>query len=430
MKLIYSILLRLTGIMTVLIGIWAVFFYITILNEINDEMDDALEDYSESIIIRALAGEQLPDKNSGTNNQYFLKKVDYEYVRKRDLITYKDSLVYISQKKETEPARILTTIFRDNDGSYHELTVAVPSIEKDDLQRSIFYWIIILYAMLLITIVTVSLWIFHRNMQPLYCLLRWLDNYRIGDLNAPLKNKTHITEFQKLNDAIIRNTKRNEELFEQQKQFIGNASHEMQTPLAISLNRLELLLEDEGVNEQQATELSKIYNTLERLSRMNKSLLLLTKIDNGQFPEQTKINWNNLLFSYIEDYKEIYAYRQISVEILQKAEFITLMNEHLADILLCNLLKNAFVHNREGGNIRIEINNDSFCIANTGIENPLNEKSIFERFYQGQKQEGSSGLGMAIVYAICQRYDLEINYTFQQAEHIFHIRRKNARKRK
>ena len=133
MKLIYYIILRITLALTFILTVWAIFFYVTMIDEVNDEVDDALEDYSETIIIRALAGEELPSKTNGSNNQYYMMEVSKEYAESREDIQYKDSMVYIEEKEETEPARILTTIFKDDEGRYHELTVSTPSIEKDDM---------------------------------------------------------------------------------------------------------------------------------------------------------------------------------------------------------------------------------------------------------------------------------------------------------
>ena len=125
MKLIYYIIFRITLALTLILTVWAVFFYVTMIDEVNDEVDDSLEDYSETIIIRALAGEELPSKNNGSNNQYYLKEITKEYAKSREDIQYKDSMVYIVEKEETEPARILTTIFKDDEDRYYELTVSV-----------------------------------------------------------------------------------------------------------------------------------------------------------------------------------------------------------------------------------------------------------------------------------------------------------------
>ena len=114
-----------------------------------------------------------------------------------------------------------------------------------------------------------------------------------------MENTAKITEFRKLNAATMAFAERGEKLFEQQKTFIGNASHEMQTPLAICRNRLEMLMEDETLTEHQLNELIKTHQTLENLTRMNRSLLLLCKIENGQFVDTRSVCLNDILAHYL-----------------------------------------------------------------------------------------------------------------------------------
>ena len=115
MKLIYRILLRLSLALLAVLTVWTVFFYFTMIDEINDEVDDALEDYSETIIIRSLAGKELPSKNDGSNNSYSIRPITREEARQYPAIEYYDADIYIKEKEETEPARILTTLFKDDD---------------------------------------------------------------------------------------------------------------------------------------------------------------------------------------------------------------------------------------------------------------------------------------------------------------------------
>ena len=336
-----------------------------------------------------------------------------------DDIIYKDSMVYIPEKDETEPARILTTIFKDDGEKFFELTVATPSIEKEDLKDAMAGWIIFLYIALLLTIIVINVWVFYRNMRPLYVLLHWLDKYRIGKVNEPLQNNTRVSEFRKLNEAAVRYAERSEQMFEQQKQFIGNASHEMQTPLAICRNRLEMLMEDENLSESQLEELMKTHQTLEHITKLNKSLLLLSKIENGQFTDTVQVEVNKLLRQYLEDYKEVYQYREIITSIEEEGVFYLTINETLAVVLLTNLLKNAFVHNMDGGHIRIVITPHSVMFCNTGAAQPLDARRIFERFYQGKKKEGSTGLGLAIADTICKMQALRLCYEYKSGEHCF-----------
>ena len=423
MKLFYRVLMHLlVGIVVILVG-WAVVFYMGIMEEINDEVDDSLEDYTELIITRSLAGKELPAHDSGSNNQYYLREVEPSYALSRPAISYRDSMVYISEKKETEPARILTTLFKDKEGTYFEVAVYTPSIEKKDLRQAIFQLLVGLFVSLLVAILLINIWVFRRSMRPFYRLVDWLDHSRLGKKNVPLENPTHTTEFRKLNEAVMRYATHSEEVFEQQKQFIGNASHELQTPLAICQNRLEMLMEDETLSEPQMEEILKTYQTLEYVSKLNKSLLLLSKIDNSQFVETSEVCINEVLHRYVDDYCEVYDYRGIRLMVEEKGEFRIRMNETLAVVLVTNLLKNAFVHNIDKGEIRIVITSSGIRFGNTGNGEPLDGKRIFERFYQGKKKEGSTGLGLAIVDAVCRQYQLRVSYSAVDGMHCFEVSR-------
>ena len=232
-------------------------------------------------------------------------EVSESYARMYPRISYHDEMVYITEQDEEEPARVLTTIFEAEGNRFMELVVYTPTIEKADLQRAILGWIVFLYVLLLLAVILLNVWVFRRNMHPLYRLLAWLDAYRLGGSNAPLENNTRIYEFRKLNEAVTLSAERSEKLYEQQKLFIGNASHEMQTPLAICRNRLEMLMEEGNLSEKQLGELIKTHETLERLTRLNRSLLLLCKIENRQFSDVKDICYNHLLEQYLEDYKEV-----------------------------------------------------------------------------------------------------------------------------
>lgn len=421
MKLFHNVMLHVSVASVFIMTAWAVFFYWAIIDEVNDEVDDSLEDYSENLIIRYLNGEEMPSLNNGSNNQFYMYDVSDDYANTYNHITYRDEMVYIDEKLEYEPARILVTIFKTDKG-YKELVVYTPTIDKLDLQRAILGWIIALYVGLLFILLLLNIWIFRRNMKPLYVLLSWFNKYKIGNDIVPLENKSNITEFKKLYHAVTMSVERNEKLFEQQKLFIGNASHEMQTPLAICLNRLEMLMDDETLTEKQMEEIAKTHQTLENVTRMNKSLLLLCKIENGQYADVKRVCINSLLEQYIETFQEVYEYKNIGVSYSSENTFDIEMNESLAIMMVTNLLKNAFVHNIDGGEIRVKVSGKSFSIASTG-DFQLDSSQIFTRFYQGSKKEGSTGLGLALVNTICKATGLKISYQFNERMHIFTVSR-------
>ena len=212
MKLFHLVLWRMSLALMVILTVWAGLFYMAVMEEVNDEVDDSLEDYAEALIIRSLSGETLPASSNGSNNQYYLYEVSKAYAEAYPHITYRDEDVYITEKGEKEPARVLMIIFQTDDGSYRELVVYTPTIEKLDLQCAILGWIIFLYVFLLLVIIVINAWVYKWNMRPLYVLLEWLDNYRLGHKNDPLENTTKITEFSRLNEAAIEAARRNEYL--------------------------------------------------------------------------------------------------------------------------------------------------------------------------------------------------------------------------
>ncbi len=420
MKLIYRIALRLSLVLLPLMALWGALFYFTMVDEINDEADDALEDYSELIVKRMLAGRELPKPNSGSNNSYSIVRIDAAEAAERPHIEYYDAEVYIPEKEETEPARVLTTIFQDDDGHYYELKVATPTFEKEDLLAAILYWVVFLYLLLLLTTISLTVWVFQRSMRPLYALLHWLDGYTPGRNAAPVPNDTRISEFRRLNAAAQQAADRSERLFEQQKQFVGNASHELQTPLAVLGNRLEWLLDNTQPSQTQMEELLKMQRTLRHIVRLNKTLLLLTKIDNGQFPESSEVDIAAIIGEQLSLYDEIYAARQIVCTVDCTGPFVVRMNESLAATLVTNLLKNAFVHTSAGGGVEVSLRGRTLTVANDGAA-PLDAEHVFERFYQGSRKEGSTGLGLALVSAVARYYGLRIDYRFEHGRHRFSV---------
>ena len=419
MKLTSKIINRTSIVLLLLMLVWSTIFYFIIIDEINDETDDSLEDYSEQIIIRALTGELLPSKDNGTNNSYHIVKVTEQYAMENERIRYSEEMVYLEFKKETEPARVLRTIFRDDSDQYYELTVSIPTIEKADLREVILWWFVLLYLGMLIAIISVNYWVINRSFRPFYAMLKWLDKFSVEKEYKPFVNKTNITEFRKLEEAVSSSARRSAEMYEQQKLFIGHASHELQTPLAICRNRLEILAEDPGLTEKQLEEVMKTCRTFDHVIKLNKTLLLLTKIENGQYPEVLPVNVNKLLRKILEDYSEIYAYRNLTVTLEEKEEKTLLLNETLANVLYSNLIKNAFVHNLQDGAIRVEIGASAITFSNSGEERPLDAEKIFKRFYRESKKESSSGLGLSLVKSICKHYGLDICYIYDNQMHAF-----------
>ncbi len=419
MKLKYRIIKRVCIALLAILSIWAGVFYFVIIGEVYDEIDDNLKEYSESIISRFNSGEDLPNRNNGTNNSYHVELISDSYIDIDQSSLFLEDMVYIEAKGETEPARIFKTIFRSDSGKTYRLIVYTPSIEHEDLLESILLSVVSLFFLLLIVIIVINIWVYKSSMSPMYKILQWLKEYQLGGASGRLDNETDISEFQKLNDAINTNIERIEKNYITQKEFIANASHELQTPLAICKIRLDALL-DSPLGEKQLGEIVKTQQTIDYMTRLNKTLLLLSKIENNQFVEKEMVDFSSMLESLISDFKEIYQSQHIDVQVESNAMLSVNMNHTLAKTLAINILKNAFVHNVNNGSVNVKIDSHSLTIENSGSKE-LDPSSIFERFYQGAKKENSTGLGLAIVHSICSENNFDVRYKFVEDKHQFSV---------
>lgn len=424
MKLKHVVVGRVSLVMVFVMSLWAVLFYMALMEEANDEVDDTLQSCSEVIMLKWLSGKEMPLQSNESVNHYYLREVPTDYAQQVPAMIFRDEELFMAERVESEQARSLTSIFQTADGKYWQLKVIIPTFEKEDFRQAIVSWMLCLYILMMIVLVSIIIWKYNKHMRPLYKVLHWLEAYQVGRKNPPLDNPTKVEEFIQLNETAQAFVQRSEAVFEQQKVFIGNVSHEMQTPLAISLNRLEMLMDDDALTERQLAELIKTHQTLTHLTRLNKSLLLLFKIDNNQFIEETSVSFRQLVEKYLEDYKEVYAHKHIQVTCQVVSDFTVQMNDMLANMLITNLLKNAFVHNVESGMLRIEIQKEYFSIQNSGVSTPLDSVKIFQRFYQQQKNEGNTGLGLAIADAVCKHSALALEYIYHTGVHEFRISRR------
>ena len=421
MKLIQKIALRLSMVLIPVIALWAMIFYFVTVEEINDEVDDLLRSYSEQLIAKKLANQELPVADIIAGMHYSISQVTEEYADSHPRTKYYDSELYINETDEDEPARFLKTFFYDAEGRYFELIAAIPTFEKEDLIEAILWWIAALYLILLVTVIVITLAVFQKSIRPLYEILDWLNAYTPGKTQDKLAADTDIYEFRQLEKAVTEATDRSNEAYEKQKQFIGHASHELQTPLAVLGGRIDWMLDNDSLGEENIGELVKMKREVVHISRLNKTLLLLTKIDNGQFPDVMDVNLSSIVQSQKEMYEEIFSRKNIHCSLeMQDSPVVVRMNETLATILVTNLIKNAFMHSPEGGIVTIALDGNGLAVENSG-EAPLDRERIFDRFYQGAKKEGSTGLGLALAKTIADKNGMQFSYSFADGRHRFRI---------
>ena len=404
-------------------GAWSVAFYFILSDELIDEVDDQLEVYSERIMRQWLSGEALPDSTDGTNNTYYIRQVTFDELALNKRVEYEYKNIYILARHEDEPARVMHTIFEHRDGTWWRLTVMTPIYERNEVISTILVATFILLVVMLLVIIGVFAWVFVRHTRPLYKVLHYLDSYAIGK-PQPLNNRTDVTEFQQLNDSVTACIHRIEEVYERERRFIGDASHELQTPLAVCQNRIEMMMDDATITEEQMVELTKMQQTISELIRLNKTLLFLSKIENNQYIEHTEVCVNTKLHHQLEMLSEVYGSKDISINLYEKGQWILRASDELIASLVSNLLRNAYIHSLPHSTIDIYIKEDVLSIANTSGEEALDVARLFDRFYRGRHgKKNSTGLGLSIVKAICEASHLKVEYTFEQGKHIFTISR-------
>ncbi len=404
-------------------GAWSVAFYFILSDELIDEVDDQLEVYSERIMRQWLSGEALPDSTDGTNNSYYIRQITSDELSIDKRVEYEYKNIYIAARLEDEPARVMHTIFEHYDGTWWKLTVMTPIYERNEVISTILIATFILLIVMLLVIIGVFAWVFVRHTRPLYKVLRYLDSYAIGK-PQPLNNRTDVTEFQQLNDSVTACIHRIEEVYERERRFIGDASHELQTPLAICQNRIEMMMDDASLTEQQMLELAKMQQTISELIRLNKTLLFLSKIENNQYIEHTEVNVNTKIHRQMEMLSEVYESKEITINLYEKSQWTLLANDELIASLVSNLLRNAYIHSLPHSTIDVYIKDGVLSISNTSDGEALDAERLFDRFYRGTHgKRHSNGLGLSIVRAICEVSHLKVNYTFEQGKHIFTVSR-------
>lgn len=420
MKLIHYTFRNLWGPLLILFVAWGVAFYSMVVHELNDETNDSLANYKEIIIRSALADSTLLKDHVDLMTRYFIREVPEQQARlNRDI--YYDSTVYIEMEGEDEPVRVLQTYFMTANHRYYELRIMMSTLEKEDMVETILLGMAILYLFLGFCLLLVFHFVFHRSFKPLYRLLDWLKHFHVGATFQPIDNPTPIEEFVVLNQAVQESSRRSIEIYNRQKQFVENAAHELQTPLAVCMNKLELLGEDADCTERQLGEIADLHRSLSGIIRLNRSLLLLSRIDNGQYTQVQRVELKPLLQEVVEDMEMIYDSKDIQVEWKAEEDLVCFMDPSLATTFVRNLVKNAFVHNKVAGSVYIYMYRDALVVANTSECGALNQEILFTRFARQSDAKGSTGLGLAIVKSIADLYRIQVSYAYDGHLHQFKL---------
>ena len=332
--------------------------------------------------------------------------------------------IFDTISKELVPHRLLTSHFTVN-GKPCMLQVKKSLVDDDDLIASI-----VKVQVIILVLLIAGLFIINRNLSkkiwmPFYITLKKLQNYKVEKDEPLLLSKSSITEFNDLNTSLQELTERTYQSYISQKEFTENASHEMQTPLAIFQSKLELLMQTTPLNEEQALLMGDLADAGQRMVRLNKSLILLTKIENSQFADKESISLNTYIDKFILLYQPQIKEKQITVENKITDDEMLNVNTALIEVLISNLMGNAIRHNKTGGRIMLQLHNGILTIENTGKLWALNEDKIFQRFQKDSTDSNSTGLGLEMVKKICVINHYTVVYKFLNNLHRFTLRFRN-----
>lgn len=329
---------------------------------------------------------------------------------------FSDTTIYAASEKSMVPARKLVFPDRIN-GKTYKVTLVLSHLEADDFVGVAFWFMLGTFILIILALYFLNRKLSATIWDPFYRTLKELTNFKVDQKTVKGLPSSTIDEFDQMNNVLNQMIRKMTDDYANLKQFSENASHEMQTPLAVVKSKLETLLTDRNLSEEHRKQVQTAYDAASRVSKLGQTLLLLSKIENNQFVEKRSIDLSALVAERLDELDELLALRNIEVVRDLQQSFVIDMNPLLADLLVTNLLGNAIKHNINNGFIRVTSHSSTLIFRNTGKRLQGDPQSLFSRFAKEGVTKDSSGLGLSIVAEICKVSSLSIDYTCLEDEH-------------
>lgn len=394
-------------------------FYLIINKMFLNDVDEALRQTRGQLVSQlAKADKQTIQRWNDPSGNIKIMPVN-KFSAEENILTIS---LYDSLTNEKEDFRQFTSVVSIN-GGYYRMSVRQSLVDSEDLSQGIVTTQIILLTVLLTGLILLTLWQSKKVWKPFYTTLDQLRKFELDKQPAVHLDKTTIREFDELNKAIIQLTDRNNHVYIQQKEFTANAAHELQTPLAAMQAKLELMMQEKNLSEDQVRHIQSLSQSVTRMTRLNKGLLLLAKIENNQFRDVQQIDIVTIIKRVIRQSAPHIQMKHLQVVESCQPEIIH-SNPDLTDMLITNLINNSILHTPAGGNIEITSGNGKMEIRNSGKPLPFPVENLFYRFQKGNYPKASegNGLGLAIVKKICNTCRFGIVYHYEDGNHIFTLR--------
>ena len=329
---------------------------------------------------------------------------------------YTDTLIYNKEEQRYQLYRQLRFSETVNNQAYSILIYK--SLEETDiLIVRIVLIITILVILLIIALLVVNRYSSRQVWGVFYDTLGKVNRYDLNSHEEFALQDSDVKEFSDLNRVLETMTERIKNDYINLKEYTENASHEIQTPLAIITSKLELLLQSGEMNEKQYRALADAYEASIRLSKYNSTLILLAKIENKQFPESAEVSPEVIIEELLVNLEDLIRAKRLEVIKLLKPAVTVFMNPFLAEMLIVNLIKNAIRHNVTGGKLIIALDDQCLRISNNGPNLAVDQNLLFKRFVKSSSSPESLGLGLAIVQKICALYGFDVSYEFKDQLH-------------
>jgi signal transduction histidine kinase len=389
--------------------------YFLIKSALTKELDISLLRVKDRIQTYIDRNHALPVLNSFDD-----ETVSFQPINKKNAeISFTTVQKYIKEQHKFHISRRLSYHTSVNNQNYF-ITITSPLEGTRHMLIALFNITLATIFILISCVLLINRIIMGKLWHPFYASINQLHGFNISkphQLNFP---QTNIKEFNFLIENLKINTAKSVESYQILKEFTENASHEIQTPLAITQSKLDLLIQDDGLSSEQSEHLVIAYQALKRLSKLNQSLLLIAKIDNLQFHKKSPIDLKNKLEYKIKEFGELWASKSIEIKVDLSDAYIDASPE-LMDIMLNNLLSNSCKHNFICGSTNIELKHGNLKVINTGQKQSLNTQKVFTRFYKESHDPANNGLGLSIVKKICDQSGITPVYNFSadKDEHIF-----------
>jgi two-component system sensor histidine kinase ArlS len=335
----------------------------------------------------------------------------------RDSIFYRfylDTLV-----NENEPYRVLQSPVKIG-GKPYAFMARINLVESEDMIKGIALLFIAILGTLLIGLYFITRRLSKRIWKPFYSTLEQVEQFELDKNTLSNFSYTDIEEFSRLNQSVSKLLERNVTIYKSQKEFIENASHELQTPLAAFQAKLDTLAQQLPFTNELGKTLSDLNDSVSRLNRINRNLLLLSRIENNQYATLEEISIGEILKKQIAFFAEQAEESNIRLQLKYTEPCIKKANASLLEISISNLLLNALRHNHQNGKIVISLYKDTLSVSNTGASSALDKEKLFQRFTQ-PGSSGGTGLGLAIVKKIIDLHQWKIDYHFADGRHHFKV---------